>query len=564
MADSQRKTALLYDNPLCGISTYKDTLNLATGVCARQIKKLVLTGNESGWVMSGTGYFYNLTLSDNPKEMSAVVSTHFTATTTPGTVEIGCIRFGGTAQSPTQPLIFNYDKGAIGLTAFKQWLAAQYSAGTPVTVWYVLETPTTETITVPSGLSGTEEGYLNQSGTPTPTNPIYPTANNVEIWLHSLRKLTIATEVVENPLYSDGTAITNYTISGNTVQNGTPTPSNPVDVNGVGVRTGNLCPTTWVQGDIDSATGADDVSNDAIRSDFIPIELNKYYSIYRSIKGGFVKIRLYDNSKAYVGSGTNHISLIVGGAGATPTNPLNGTDNFCCIQIISSSAKYMRIVDTTNNLSTAYMFVEGEYTAQTMPSYEPYGYKIPISSADITTNIYLGEVQTTRKVRKMVLTGDEYFSTGNTNSYGITNYALTISDRLQSLLTVLCTHFERQETPLINTQNEGIYNGSSLFFRSFKNSLANFKAYLQQQYTVGTPITVWYVLENETTAAVNEPLMKIGEYADTVSNAASIPTTGGANSITVDTTVQPSEFTATWTGWHDANVKEWNGSQWIE
>lgn len=60
----------------------------------------------------------------------------------------------------------------------------------------------------------------------------------------------------------------------------------------------------------------------------------------------------------------------------------------------------------------------------------------------------------------------------------------------------------------------------------------------------------------------NKPLMKIGTYADTLSNAAQIPTTEGANTITVDTTVQPSEFTATWTGWHNATVKEWDGQNW--
>lgn len=389
-------------------------------------------------------------------------------------------------------------------------------------------------------------------------------------WEHSLRKLTTATEAVENPLYSDGIAITAYTISGNTVQNGTPTPSNPVDVNGVGVRTENLCPTTWVQGDIDSATGANDVSNDAIRSDFIPIEQNKYYSIYRSIKGGFVKIRLYDNSKAYVGSGTNRISLIVGGAGATPTNPLNGTDNFCCIQIISSSAKYMRIVDTTNNLSTAYMFVEGEYTAQTMPSYEPYGYKIPISSGGVTTNIYLGSTQTVRAIKKVVFDGTENWQGANNTAskyLDIWNYDYY---KVESGVTCMSTHYSGANNIV---SGDSIPNNSACFYKAnsprllyLKGSepitLADFKAYLAQQYANGTPVTVWYVLAEPTTAAVNEPLMKIGTYADTLSNAAQIPTAEGANTITVDTTVQPSEFTATWTGWHDSSVKKWDGSNW--
>ena len=59
-------------------------------------------------------------------------------------------------------------------------------------------------------------------------------------WEHSLRKLTTATADIEPTIYTDGTAITSYTIKGNTVQNGTPTPSNPVDVNGVGEKTANL------------------------------------------------------------------------------------------------------------------------------------------------------------------------------------------------------------------------------------------------------------------------------------------------------------------------------------
>ena len=55
-------------------------------------------------------------------------------------------------------------------------------------------------------------------------------------WEHSLRKQTTASEIIVPPttIYADGTAISTYTIKGNTVQNGTPTPSNPVPVVGVG------------------------------------------------------------------------------------------------------------------------------------------------------------------------------------------------------------------------------------------------------------------------------------------------------------------------------------------
>lgn len=71
-------------------------------------------------------------------------------------------------------------------------------------------------------------------------------------------------------------------------------------------------------------------------------------------------------------------------------------------------------------------------------------------------------------------------------------------------------------------------------------------AYLQQQYTAGTPVTVWYVLAEPETGIVNEPLMKIGDYADTISSAqagVTIPTVNGENVLDVPTEVPPSEVT---------------------
>jgi len=48
-------------------------------------------------------------------------------------------------------ITFRYDDKISGssLDAFKAWLAAQYAAGTPVTIWYPLATPTYEAITIP-------------------------------------------------------------------------------------------------------------------------------------------------------------------------------------------------------------------------------------------------------------------------------------------------------------------------------------------------------------------------------------------------------------------------------
>lgn len=263
-------------------------------------------------------------------------------------------------------------------------------------------------------------------------------------WEHSLRKLTTATEAVEKPLYSDGSAITSYTISGNTVQNGTPTPSNPVDVNGVGVRTDNL-------------------------------------------------------------------------------------------------------ID----------------------------YKIPISNGQQTTNIYLGSTQTVRQIKKMTFTGNENWQASPAWKKTNTSVFFYLQSDMEN--TVNTTKIYVMSDKFEATSRDGLYNGDTDMIAktggfaitirisdSIATTAQDFKAWLAAQYANGTPVIVWYVLRTPETATVNEPLMKIGNYADTVSNAASIPTTEGANTISVDTEIQPSEFTATWTGWHDASVKEYDGSRWIE
>lgn len=139
------------------------------------------------------------------------------------------------------------------------------------------------------------------------------------------------------------------------------------------------------------------------------------------------------------------------------------------------------------------------------------------------------------------------------------------------LTPIICTHYIGiyDGRPIAQVPMDAVYTGSdtdnSVLIKTDQTTdRSTFIAWLQEQYANGTPVTLYYAIATPETAAVNEPLMKIGTYADTLSNATAIPTTEGANSITVDTTVQPSEFTATWTGWHDSLVKEWDGSQWNE
>lgn len=195
-------------------------------------------------------------------------------------------------------------------------------------------------------------------------------------------------------------------------------------------------------------------------------------------------------------------------------------------------------------------------------------YKIPISSASSTTPVYLGEVQTTRRVRKWVLKGDEdgwFYSSGFVYNQNITPDYLR-----SSAITLICSHYRAIGGVAgggeVSNGQCALYRFASvqrLYIRDNNYTTADdFKTYLAQQYAAGTPVTVWYVLAEPTTGIVNEPLMKIGNYADTISGI-SIPTIAGANTLDVDTTVKPSEVSAAFSGWHPVtSAHERNNGTW--
>lgn len=514
MADLTRKTANLFDAATAYGAMYSD------GVITGQAKAINDIRNKVTADMIGKTY----TISITPLQ---IASKAFVAITINGT------------------LYWRENKLTVNLRSSFQF--------TPVTEndqWFITYDN--------QGVCSYKDIMFNAGSTPLPYEPYG--------WLHSLRKLTTATEAVENPLYSDGTAITSYTIKGNTVQNGTPTPSNPVDVNGVGVRTENLF-NTFISGiAIDTVTGAEVPSDSGFTSDYIAVDNLSFYSYSGGSTSVSVVFMAYDGNKSYIGRSTNqprntatiYTSTEQAGGNVVFASNLTGNTN---------PIAYIRICHLNGTQadvdSETIMFNAGS----TALPYEPYGYKIPISNGQQTTNIYLGSTQTTRQIQKLVLDGTENWSENFTN-YGY-RFGLNVSDSMQSDTTdirSLCTHLPltvRGGTET-NVQNVYVISATNDLIIKLSNSdrVSDLKSWLSQQYAAGTPVTIWYVLATPETATVNEPLMKIGDYADTLSNAAQIPTTEGANSITIDTTVRPSEFTATWTGWHNASVKEWDGSDW--
>ncbi|OQC35621.1 MAG: hypothetical protein BWX63_02317 [Bacteroidetes bacterium ADurb.Bin041] len=194
-------------------------------------------------------------------------------------------------------------------------------------------------------------------------------------------------------------------------------------------------------------------------------------------------------------------------------------------------------------------------------------YKIPISSANTTTPVYLGEVETTRRIEKLVLTGEENWK--KSSAYAGSFYAAIITRLISEGYSAYCSHLT---FTILSQYTKGkfcfngdvTYKNCNLWFNQFDSSttVEDFKSYLAAQYVAGTPVTVWYILATETTGIVNEPLRKIGDYADEVSGI-TIPTIAGANTLSVDTTLQPSEVSVNYKGWHPvADVHERDSGAW--
>jgi hypothetical protein len=400
-------------------------------------------------------------------------------------------------------------------------------------------------------MSGTIWIMLNKGSTPLPYEPY-----SSEVW-HDIpyyqHKTATDTLTLPAVIYPNDTSIT-VGIKGQSSQNGTPTPQNPVDVVGTGERTGNLYNINAHDvnnGYVDNAQlnqdGTTETWKNAEISEYIPINGNTAYTFNGIGSYNAPCYGLYDENKQLIGAYRYNGATII-----NFTSP--------------SNVRYFRF--THIKTYTQAMTVEGTYTSSTMPKFEPYGYKIPISSAGQTTPIYLGDVQTTRQIQKVVLTGGEYWvnSTSGYNAYytymdighGYPNPKLNASP-------FYCNIAQMGTVTQYRTEPWILQSDLSLAISTDPDVVGGigidaWKSYLQQQYAAETPVTVWYVLAEPTTTTLNEPLMKIGEYADSLTT--SIPCTAGENTLDVQTTVQPSEVTAGFSGWHPVEEVHEMNSHW--
>ena len=391
----------------------------------------------------------------------------------------------------------------------------------------------------------------------------------------SIKNDLTSIDITENGTYYGGeeTVVTSSTFpvvvndSNGTPIRHTPTSDNPVDANGVGVRTKNL------------------LKNDAISTEFrgvqYTVNADKSITVYGTASPQISYFILMGD-----GAATNDLS-----AYTTPIFKAGDTLKFSSGSSIykllgrNTNGTYVTVLDgmvtLSKDLGLIYIQVATGETAdgtiypmitlstETDTDYEPYGYKIQISNGQQTTNIYLGSTQTTRQIKKYVCTGNETIRAYDAEYSRI---FVEVSD-LRSMgiraTPMVCSHFQGiydgRHITLVPLNS--VYSGSPVTDKGFYIKETDYqtdtslKAFLTDQYANGTPVTIWYAVSTPETAVINEPLMKIGDYADSLSVDVEIPLSQNTkNNIDIDTTVKPSSASFTYNklseyiGYNEINV----------
>lgn len=351
-----------------------------------------------------------------------------------------------------------------------------------------------------------------------------------------------------------------YKVYGNMTQNGTPTPSDPIYPSECGERTVNIW--TLTATDFSESTVVVGAAKEVTITGLTP---NTQYTLTSNIRKTDSDVScLWFNG----------------------TSPTNGVWNEHPRTSRSSANGELKVYYRSVNLPEFDNYWYMLNTGSTPLPYEPYGYKLPLLSGSTPVDIYLGESQTTRRIRKRVLTGEEYV--GAPGNYP-NHFYISVQDGLDTanLTTIAVSHYEAKNNATLSNLLRYLdgtacfrTGNDQLWFRDDRfTSNTDFKAFLTQQYANGTPVTVWYILATEETGTLNEPLRKIGDYADTLDSTqttAQIPTS--ANSTTISwagSGLAPSQFDsiAEWVGatpkiytngaWTDAQTYTYDDGAWV-
>ena len=348
------------------------------------------------------------------------------------------------------------------------------------------------------------------------------------------RNDTISVDSGTLPIKGYGVPLASITPEGNSEQSGTPTPTSPIDVTGCGDRTGNLFDKT------DTKT-------------------TEVAGVYTYTLKGLTPNESYTCTTNF--TTTSNVASIYFGGTATSTNgvtarsprTMTADNNGNIVLYVRYASQGTTAPPVYNDLMDGTLWIMVNTGSTALP-YEPFGYKIPITCAGQTVPVYLGEVPTVRRIKKLVLTGEESISAPSNDvfRFQVSGYMRRLGEIIgisTHYAVVACKDSISQWTA--NDELTFLVSSSGnnyMYIRdtAYNSSSTAFCQFLRDEFAAGTPVTVWYVLSEPTTGIVNEPLMKIGTYADTLTvtdQDATITPAVGNDTITVDTTLPPSKLT---------------------
>ena len=329
----------------------------------------------------------------------------------------------------------------------------------------------------------------------------------------------------------DDESIIDYTLYGQSVQNGTPTPDTPIEVESVGEKTRNI----WYP------------SADALTSNGITCTRNNdnTYTVNGTATADFYfhigKITIEVGTTYYLSGGTSQapiaFQLREGSTGVTTLYNHGGITTFSptgehSIDIINCVIAVRSGVEVNN------VIVKPMISLENTDEYEPYGYKIPITASSngktVTTNIYLDEPlrkvgdyadyvdlengKVVRNVKEVVLDGGENWvaDTTKTVTQVFRNDGIYFRPRPDAYFCDKFIVANPGDTEKISI-TEYMYIAVN---KTRANNVTDFKKWLSENPTV-----VAYPLATPTETPITLP---------------NLPTFKGTSIISADTTIQPS------------------------
>ena len=115
-------------------------------------------------------------------------------------------------------------------------------------------------------------------------------------------------------------------------------------------RSGNLFTSPWEKGNIDGTTGYNIEASDTVRTDFIEIKPSVLYTMTRNISTSYNTFRFYDKDKKYLGNQTTNGIM----TSDSSDNRMGTNVTSISFTITNKNVAYIRLTDTSNNLSTVY------------------------------------------------------------------------------------------------------------------------------------------------------------------------------------------------------------------